>query len=70
VIGTIATMVGYAKAPKTTFVLKHPVKSFQIMRTRRRFKNAIRSPRTLVTLGAAVAAVPLGFWVGSRIRNR
>jgi hypothetical protein len=69
VIGTIATMVSYSRAPRTTFMLKHPVKSFRLMRTRRRIRNTLRSPRTAITLGAVAAAVPLGFWVGSRLRN-
>lgn len=69
-IGTIATMVGYARAPRTTFVLKHPVKSYRLMRTRRRIRNTLFTPRMALTAGAVAVAVPLGFWVGSKIRNR
>ncbi len=64
--GTIAS---YAKAPRKTYMLRHPVKSFQIMRTRRKVKDTVRSRRVAATLGAAVAAVPLIRWVRNRKRN-
>lgn len=58
-VGKIATLIGYKKAPKATFVMKHPVKGTAAL-------MAVHPKRTLAGLGAAVAAVPLGIWYARR----
>lgn len=53
----IATLVGYAKAPRRTFLLKNPKKGVKTLLTAKGAKAAVKSPVAAV-LGAAVA-VPL-----------
>jgi hypothetical protein len=60
-IGTIATLVGYRKAPKATYVLKHPIKGTAAFMAAKKI-----SPSTAVGIGAAVVAVPLGLWYALR----
>jgi len=67
VIGSIMTMAGYRKAPRATYMLKHPVKSVKIMRTRRMIRNRLTDPRIAAGLGAALA-LPIGLWMRHRMR--
>jgi hypothetical protein len=61
-IGRIAKLVGYTKAPTATYMLRHPVKGVQALRASRRGMS-----RAAVTgAGAAVLALPLGYWLFSR----
>jgi hypothetical protein len=66
-IGRIATLIGYSKAPKATFVLKHPVKGTKAFLAARGLKGLVTG-RTGMVLGA-VAAVPVGLWAASRMRT-
>lgn len=65
-IGTIATVAGYAKAPKTTFIVKHPIRAMEIMTVRRKVRNTVTSPAFLAGVGAAALAVPVGIWLRRR----
>ena len=61
-IGRIARLVGYRKAPTATYVLRHPVRGMKALRAARQGMS-----RTAVTgAGAAVLAVPLGYWLLTR----
>lgn len=64
-IGRIATLVGYSKAPKATFVLKHPIKGTKMFLAARGAKGLVTG-RTGLVLGA-MAALPLGMWAASRM---
>jgi hypothetical protein len=66
-IGKIATMVGYKKAPKATFMLKHPVKGTKALLAARGVKGLVTG-RTGMVLGA-VAAVPVGLWAASKLNG-
>lgn len=61
----IATMVGYAKAPKATFVAKHPVKGTKALLAAKGVKGLFTT-RAGALLGAAVA-VPFGFLAARKI---
>lgn len=50
----IATMIGYAKAPKATFVVKHPVKGTKALLAAKGAKGLLTT-RAGATLGALVA---------------
>ena len=65
-IGRIASLVGYSKAPKATFMLKHPVKGTRAYIASRRARRV--SGRTGLVLGA-IAALPVGVWAFSRRNN-
>jgi hypothetical protein len=64
-IGRIATWVGYSKAPKATYVLKHPVKGTKMFLAAKGAKGLVTG-RTGLVLGA-IAAVPVGIWAASRM---
>jgi len=57
----VMTLIGYSKAPKATFVLKHPVKGTAALLAA---KGTSRG--TKVGLGAAAVALPLGVWLLAR----
>lgn len=63
----IATLVGYTKAPRTTFFLKHPRKAAKTLLTWKGAKSVARSP-VAAALGAAVA-VPLTVLAVRRLRQ-
>ncbi|MGH7477873.1 MAG: hypothetical protein ACRELD_16540 [Longimicrobiales bacterium] len=56
-IAELASRVGYTKAPKAMFVLKHPVKGAAAMLAARSMSRG-----TSLMLGATAVAVPLGIW--------
>ncbi|MEX1257426.1 MAG: hypothetical protein WEG36_07400 [Gemmatimonadota bacterium] len=56
-IGKIATALAYAKAPKTTFMVKHPVKGTKAFVFAKGLQ-AIFTKRTVLALGT-VAMVPV-----------
>jgi hypothetical protein len=64
-IGRVATLVGYKKAPKATFVLKHPVKGTKAFLAARGAKGLVTG-RTGLVLGT-LAAIPVGMWAISRM---
>jgi hypothetical protein len=65
-IGSLARMVAYNKAPRTTFAVLHPK---QALRLRKLRKDMMTSPAPRVAaIGAAAVALPLGLWLGRRGR--
>jgi hypothetical protein len=63
-IRSLAKMVAYNKAPRTTFAVMHPK---QAMRLRKFRKDLMHSTATRVAaIGAAALALPLGLWIGRR----
>jgi hypothetical protein len=64
-IGRVATLIGYKKAPKATFLMKHPVKGTKAFLAARGAKGLVTG-RTGLVLGA-VAAVPVGLWAASKM---
>lgn len=65
--GAVVNAVGYARKPKATFVMRHPVRTFRIMKFRREMKHAFTPRRIALGIGAAAVAVPLGYWLGRRM---
>lgn len=63
-IGSIARMYAYSKAPKTTFALRHPRTAIRLGKAKWDMKHAF-APR-VAALGAAAVALPIGLWLGSR----
>ena len=66
-IGTIARMYMYSKAPKTTFGIMHPVKSMRLAKTKWDLRHAY-APR-IAAVGAAAVALPVGLMVGRLLRG-
>jgi hypothetical protein len=66
-IGSIAKMVAYSKAPKTTFAVLHPKQALRLRKFRRDMTHS-PAPR-VAAIGAAALALPLGLWLGRRGRN-
>ena len=64
-IGRIANLVAYKKAPKATYVMKHPVKGTKAFLAAKGAKGLVTG-RTGLVLGA-LAAVPVGVWAASRL---
>jgi hypothetical protein len=58
--GKLAKTIAYVRAPRATFVLRHPVKAVKAYRLRRKLMK-VTGPR--IALGAAVLAVPVGIAV-------
>ena len=63
-IGKIANLWAYKKAPKATYILKHPVKGTKLWLAAKGGKSLLTGKTGLV-LGA-LAAIPLGFWATSQ----
>ncbi len=66
-LGEIATVAGYVKAPKTTFVVKHPLRAMKMARVRRDLGDTFTPGRIALGLGL-LAAIPAGIWLGRRYR--
>ena len=64
-IGKIANLMAYKRAPKATYVMKHPVKGTKALLAAKGAKGLVTG-RTGLVLGA-VAAVPIGIWAASRV---
>jgi hypothetical protein len=67
-IGSIAKMVAYNKAPRTTFALLHPRQAMKLRRLRNDFRRS-PAPRVAAAgaaLTMAAIALPLGLWLGRR----
>lgn len=64
----LATMVGYAKAPKATFVLRHPKQGLTALAVAKGLKTrpARRVATGVLGIGAAALAVPLGLYLLNR----
>lgn len=65
-LGTIVNLASYRKAPRATFIMRHPVRAARIMKVRHDLRDAFSPGRVALGLGAA-AAIPLGFWVRRRL---
>jgi hypothetical protein len=63
-IGSIARMYAYSKAPRTTFALRHPWTAFRLGKAKWDLKHAV-APR-IAAIGAVAVALPIGLWLGSR----
>jgi hypothetical protein len=61
-IGSIAKMVAYSRAPKTTFTVLHPRKALKLRAMRRELRVS-PLPR-MAAIGAAAVALPLGIALG------
>jgi hypothetical protein len=61
-IGTIARMYMYTKAPKATFGIMHPVRSARLVKTKWDLRHAY-APR-IAAVGAAAVALPVGLLIG------
>lgn len=66
-IGKIMNLMAYKKAPKATYVLKHPVKGSKAFFAAKGAKGLVTG-RTGAVLGA-LAAIPLGIWAKRRMRT-
>jgi hypothetical protein len=64
-LGGILEMTGYAKAPKATFAIRHPVRTARLAKRRRTMENALTPTRLALGLGV-LTAIPLGIWLGRR----
>ncbi len=64
-LGEIATVAGYVKAPKTTYVVKHPIRAMKMARVRRDISDTFTPGRVALGLGL-LAAIPVGIWLGRR----
>lgn len=64
-VGRIAKLVGYAKAPRATFMLRHPIRGVKQWRAARRGLNA----KALTGAGVMTLAVPVGLWIARRQRE-
>jgi hypothetical protein len=61
-IRSLAKMVAYSRAPKTTFTLAHPRDAMKLRSIRRELR---RSPLPkIAAIGAAVIALPIGIAIG------
>jgi hypothetical protein len=57
-LARITKLIGYTKAPRATYIMRHPIKGVQAWRAARRPVN-----RAAITgAGAAVLALPMGLW--------
>lgn len=64
-LGKLANVIAYKKAPKATYVLKHPVKGTKALLAAKGAKSLVTG-RTGLVLGA-VAAVPVGIWAATQL---
>ena len=64
-IGKLANLIAYKKAPKATYVLKHPVKGTKALLAAKGGK-ALLSGRTGLVLGT-LAAIPAAIWAATRL---
>jgi hypothetical protein len=69
-IGKLAVMLGYAKAPRTTFLVRHPkagVVTLAATQALKESRTVRRVAGALVGLGAACGALPaLAVWIAKR----
>jgi hypothetical protein len=67
-IGTLLKVFAYSKAPRTTFTMLHPTKAVLFRKFQWDMRHAY-APR-VTALGAAALALPVGLWLGRRLRSR
>lgn len=63
-IGKLANVMAYKRAPKATYLLKHPVKGTKRMVAAKGLKGLVTG-RTGAMLGT-LAAIPVGIWAMRR----
>lgn len=63
---TLATAVAAVKAPKTTYVLRHPVKGTRNLLMLRGARSILGTRKAAVTAAAAAVAVPVTAWLLGR----
>lgn len=66
-LGTLATLVAYRRQPKALFMMKHPIRTVQLMKLRHEMKEIVTAQRIAAGVGAALLAVPLGIWLGRQL---
>lgn len=66
-IGKLANLMAYKKAPKATYVLKHPVKGTKALVAAKGLKGLLTG-KTGAVVGT-LAAVPVGLWATRRMRS-
>ena len=67
-LGRIATLVGYTRAPKATFLIRHPVKGTKALVAAKGLKGLVTT-RAGATLGAMIA-LPVGIWAARGMARR
>jgi hypothetical protein len=67
----IATMIGYAKAPKATYLVKHPVEGTKNLLALRGARSLLKGRAGAIAAGvaASAAAVPLAIIMGKKIKR-
>lgn len=65
--GRIAALVGYAKAPKATFMLRHPVKGTKALVAAKGAKGLVTTRAGAMLAG--MVAVPVGLMALRKRRN-
>jgi hypothetical protein len=67
----IATMIGYAKAPKATYLVKHPVEGTRNLLALRGARSLLKGRAGAIAAGvaASAAAVPLAIFMGKKIKR-
>lgn len=66
-IGKLANLMAYRKAPTATYLLKHPVKGTKRLVAAKGIAG-LATGKTGAVLGA-VAAIPVGVWAARRVRS-
>lgn len=64
-IGKLTNLFAYKKAPKATYIAKHPVKGTKALFAAKGSK-ALFTGRSGLVLGS-LAAIPVGMWAASRL---
>lgn len=64
-IGKLTKLMAYKKAPKTTHVLRHPVKGTKQLVAAKGLKGIVTG-RTGAMLGT-LAAIPVGIWAARKV---
>jgi hypothetical protein len=67
-LGRIATLVGYSKAPRATFVMRHPVKGTRALVAAKGIKGLVTT-RAGAAL-SAMALLPVGIWAARGLARR
>lgn len=67
-IGNLTKLFAYKRAPKATYVLRHPVKGTKALVAAKGAKGLVTG-RTGVMLGT-LAALPVGIWATQRLLAR
>ena len=64
-IRKLANLMAYKKAPKATYLLKHPVKGTKMLVAAKGAKGLVTG-RTGAVLGT-LAAIPVGIWAARKV---